>query len=97
MDVLSDTERFDEMKQYDLVIDKGTFDAITLMEDFGPLVRERYINATRQLLKDDGLFLIATCNWTQEEIIQHMETSKNYILNYFNSLFVLILFILFTQ
>jgi len=85
--VLSNTERFDEMKQYDLVIDKGTFDAITLMEDFGPLVRERYINATRQLLKDDGLFLIATCNWTQEEIIQHMETSKNYTFKYFNSLF----------
>lgn len=76
VDVLSDTERFDEMKQYDLVIDKGTFDAITLMEDFSHLIRERYLSATIQLLKDDGLFVIATCNWTQDEIIQHMETCK---------------------
>lgn len=75
MDVLSeggvDSE---DHEKYDLLLDKGTFDAISLMEDFGSAVRERYLKATSSLLKEDGLFLIATCNWTINEIMQHMET-----------------------
>ena len=58
--------------KYDLLLDKGTFDAISLMEDFGPTHLERYLSATSEFLTDDGIFIIATCNWTQEEIIQHM-------------------------
>lgn len=59
-----------------MLLDKGTYDAISLMEGFGPDVRERYLTATANLLKNDGLFVIATCNWTAEEITQHMATRK---------------------
>lgn len=82
MDVLSegsvDSEDHDK---YNLLLDKGTFDAISLMEDFGSAVRDRYLKATSSLLKDDGLFLIATCNWTIDEIEQHMATCIELILN----------------
>lgn len=65
--------------KYDLLLDKGTFDAISLMEDFGSAVRERYLKATQNLLKKDGLFLIASCNWTIDEIGQHMATCTELI------------------
>ena len=82
MDVLSDevAEPPDHMK-YDLLLDKGTFDAISLMEDFGSEIRERYLKTTCSLLKEDGLFLITTCNWTGEEIVKHMATCTELILN----------------
>ncbi|XP_057375140.1 EEF1A lysine methyltransferase 2-like [Daphnia carinata] len=60
--------------KYNLLLDKGTFDAISLMEDFGSAVCERYLKATSSMLKEDGLFLMATCNWTIDEIVQHMAT-----------------------
>jgi hypothetical protein len=82
MDVLSDeVAEPSDRKRYDLLLDKGTFDAISLMEDFGSEIRERYLKTTCNLLKEDGLFLITTCNWTCEEIVQHMATCTELILN----------------
>lgn len=82
MDVLNDAASVnDGSLQYDLLLDKGTFDAISLMEDFGPAVRERYLKAASSLLKKDGLFVIATCNWTIDEIGKHMATRIELILN----------------
>ncbi|KAI9554183.1 hypothetical protein GHT06_019455 [Daphnia sinensis] len=73
MDVLSEgAVGSEDHGKYNLLLDKGTFDAISLMEDFGSAVRERYLKATSSLLKEDGLFLMATCNWTIDEIVQHM-------------------------
>ena len=80
MDVLNeDAIGTQDSEKFDLLLDKGTFDAISLMEDFGSAVRGRYLNATSNLLKEDGLFLIATCNWTSEEIMQHMATRIEFI------------------
>lgn len=59
--------------KYNLLLDKGTFDAISLMEDFGSTIQQQYLTATSEMLEENGLFLIATCNWTREEIIKHME------------------------
>ncbi len=101
MDILSENavEKENGMK-YNLLLDKGTFDAISLMEDFGSAVRERYLKATSSLLKEDGLFLIATCNWTSEEITQHMATCIELIfetVDCFQGLFMLIHFLGFFQ
>jgi len=55
---------------WDLILDKGTFDAIALMDkdsngiapiDEYPLILER-------LLKPGGYFLITSCNFTEEEL-----------------------------
>ena len=80
MDILNDVETNDDDMKYDLLLDKGTFDAISLMEGFGTTVRDRYLKSTWNLLKKDGLFLITTCNWTSDEIVQHMATCKELIL-----------------
>lgn len=80
LDVLGDVTTNNEVNmKCDLLLDKGTFDAISLMEDFGSEVRERYLKACHNLLKKDGLFLIATCNWTIDEIEQHMATCTELI------------------
>ena len=80
MDILSDTAvNNGNGKKYKVLLDKGTFDAISLMENFGSSMRERYLKTTDNLLEDDGFFLIVTCNWTTDEIVQHMASRTELI------------------
>jgi len=72
LDILNTAADRTGEKKYNLLLDKGTYDAISLMEDFGPALRHQYLSATSEMLAEDGLFLIATCNWTREEIVKHM-------------------------
>lgn len=54
-----------------VVLDKGTFDAISLSsatDSQGRRVNEGYRAAALRLVKDGGLFLITSCNWTEEEL-----------------------------
>jgi EEF1A lysine methyltransferase 2 len=66
---LSDTNGFD------LVLDKGTFDAISLSSETyegadGSVKRihEAYPEKVAKLIRPGGLLLITSCNWTQNEI-----------------------------
>ena len=52
---------------YDVVVDKGTFDAISLGE--GALEDKRtYVRNIGRLLGPGGVFLITSCNWTEAEL-----------------------------
>ncbi|KAI9490915.1 hypothetical protein BDB00DRAFT_884015 [Zychaea mexicana] len=71
--------------QFDIVLDKGTFDAISLNPEQeqakkegrdGP--RERYVEAVRQMISPEGLFLITSCNWTQDELAQSFKKYFRY-------------------
>ncbi|KYK56694.1 N-lysine methyltransferase SEE1 [Drechmeria coniospora] len=56
---------------WDVVLDKGTFDAISLSEDKDSLGRrlcEAYPERILQLVRDEGIFLVTSCNWTEEEL-----------------------------
>ncbi|RKP37698.1 S-adenosyl-L-methionine-dependent methyltransferase [Dimargaris cristalligena] len=66
----------------DVVLDKGTFDAISLGEPLPVSVsaaaevelrdpKQLYVEAVLRLLKDDGVLLITSCNWTQAELQRH--------------------------
>lgn len=57
-------------EQWDLVMDKGTFDALCLSEDKvdGRLPSQVYPEQIAKLVKDGGFFLITSCNFTEEEI-----------------------------
>jgi EEF1A lysine methyltransferase 2 len=62
---------------FDLVLDKGTFDAISLSSETISLpnsvskkVFEVYPEKVSALVKPGGYFLITSCNWTQEEIVR---------------------------
>lgn len=56
---------------FDLCHDKGTYDAISLCPDDAQKKRLAYIKAVHHITKENGLFVITSCNWTQNELIQH--------------------------
>ncbi|KAF2875615.1 S-adenosyl-L-methionine-dependent methyltransferase [Massariosphaeria phaeospora] len=56
---------------FDVVLDKGTFDAICLSQETdaeGRRICERYREKVEVLVKKGGRFLITSCNWTAEEL-----------------------------
>lgn len=58
--------------EWDVVLDKGTFDAISLSPETDSLGRrdfENYPSRVKALVNYGGLFIITSCNWTQEELI----------------------------
>ncbi|XP_034148446.1 EEF1A lysine methyltransferase 2 isoform X2 [Esox lucius] len=59
-----------ELSCFDLCIDKGTFDAISLNPANTEEGKTCYVQALRGALKEDGLFVITSCNWTKEQLLQ---------------------------
>jgi SAM-dependent methyltransferase len=62
---------------FDVLLDKGTFDAISLSSEVdsdGKRRSERYRTQIKPFLKDGGLFVITSCNWTEEELRKWFET-----------------------
>ncbi|MCJ1307112.1 hypothetical protein MMC25_000758 [Agyrium rufum] len=57
---------------FDLVLDKGTFDAISLSEERDPATGQRicglYAGRVERLVRKGGLLLVTSCNWTEEEL-----------------------------
>ncbi|KAF1999733.1 methyltransferase-like protein-like protein 10 [Amniculicola lignicola CBS 123094] len=56
---------------FDVVLDKGTFDAISLSEEKderGRRICEGYREKVEGLVKKGGRLLITSCNWTEEEL-----------------------------
>ncbi|KAI4688705.1 uncharacterized protein J4E84_004635 [Alternaria hordeiaustralica] len=56
---------------FDVVLDKGTFDAICLSQEEdaqGRRTCEGYREKVEPLMKKGGRFLITSCNWTEEEL-----------------------------
>ncbi|CAH7687272.1 S-adenosyl-L-methionine-dependent methyltransferase, partial [Phakopsora pachyrhizi] len=60
-----------ERRGWDLITDKGTFEAICLSNEEleGRKLSEHYPSRISDLLvKPGGIFLITSCNWTEDEI-----------------------------
>ena len=58
-------------KGWDVVHDKGTFDAISLSEekdDRGRRMCEGYKERVVPLIREGGIFLITSCNWVEDEL-----------------------------
>lgn len=56
---------------FDVVLDKGTFDAVSLnAEEYvdGRRICEGYRNKVEKMVKPGGRFLITSCNWTEKEL-----------------------------
>ncbi|KAF2648649.1 S-adenosyl-L-methionine-dependent methyltransferase [Lophiostoma macrostomum CBS 122681] len=56
---------------FDVVLDKGTFDAICLSQETdeqGRRICEAYREKVEPLVKKGGRVLITSCNWTEEEL-----------------------------
>ncbi|KAL8161136.1 hypothetical protein V2J09_012625 [Rumex salicifolius] len=59
-------------RQFSLVVDKGTLDAIGLHPD-GPLKRIMYWDSVSKLVSPGGILVITSCNNTKDELIQEVE------------------------
>lgn len=58
-------------KGWDVVLDKGTFDAISLSEEKdaqGRRICEGYKERVVPLVREGGILLVTSCNWTEEEL-----------------------------
>ena len=61
------------LRKYSVCIDKGTYDAISMAKDDPGCKRLMYRSCVKRLLQPNGLLLIASCNWTKEEMISQFE------------------------
>ena len=57
--------------RFDLITDKGTFDAVGLSEG-AAANRQLYTEAAARLLKPGGLLVITSCNSTRQELCEHL-------------------------
>ena len=70
-DIMSDEALGERGEGFDVVLDKGTFDAISLCEEKdaeGKRVCEGYRGRVEGLVRRGGLLLVTSCNWTEEEL-----------------------------
>ncbi|KAF3931003.1 hypothetical protein ABW20_dc0101625 [Dactylellina cionopaga] len=90
LDVIQDTpeltffgDRIAAEGGFDVVLDKGTFDAISLSDELlsdgsGRRVYEVYPEKVATWVKaDSGILLITSCNWTEEELIRRMTVESS--------------------
>ncbi|TKA51348.1 hypothetical protein B0A53_05279 [Rhodotorula sp. CCFEE 5036] len=63
---------------WDLITDKGTYDAVCLSDELreGKSLRELYVESIARLLPKGGIFLITSCNWTQAELEKAFVSSR---------------------
>ncbi|XP_051936862.1 EEF1A lysine methyltransferase 2 isoform X1 [Hippocampus zosterae] len=67
------------LEGYDLCVDKGTFDAISLNPDNTGGVKRLYVQALKASLKDQGLFSITSCNWTKEQLLERFKEGFEFV------------------
>ncbi|KAJ1720289.1 Protein-lysine N-methyltransferase efm4 [Coemansia erecta] len=75
-----DVSRVAGEEKFDVVLDKGTYDAICLKPKDADAVSvdqnaiDMYPVSVVSSLKDNGVFLITSCNWTEEELVSRFGT-----------------------
>ncbi|XP_023171222.1 EEF1A lysine methyltransferase 2 [Drosophila hydei] len=59
---------------YNIIHDKGTYDAVSLCPDDPKEKRNNYLATVSKLLQDEqSHFIITSCNWTEEELVHSFE------------------------
>ncbi|OQV24303.1 putative Protein-lysine N-methyltransferase mettl10 [Hypsibius exemplaris] len=56
-------------RTFDVVIDKGTYDAICLSPEQSKEKRIAYMRNIAKIISADGILIITSCNWTKEELL----------------------------
>lgn len=56
-------------RKYKVVLDKGTYDAISLMPGDSVSARKRYLQTVKELMTVESLFSITSCNWTKDQLL----------------------------
>lgn len=64
---------------FDVVLDKGTFDAISLndvKDEDGKIGAEVYGERIQHLIRRGGFLLVTSCNWTTDELQKWLQTPE---------------------
>lgn len=62
--------KLNQAKRFDFIVDKGTFDAICLLSgDADCNVRENYKQSIYALARSGTVFILASCNHTEDELL----------------------------
>ncbi len=67
-DISSQKENVLNERRYDICLDKGTYDAVSLDPSDAKTKREMYRRNVKYLLRPGGLFILTSCNWTEKEL-----------------------------
>lgn len=73
-----------EADGWDVILDKGTFDAISLSDNQdaqGRRICEGYRERVLPLVKQGGLFIITSCNWTEKELRAWFESPGGFAMD----------------
>lgn len=72
-----------ETRGFDVVLDKGTFDAISLLDETqaGEVTAathtcHKYPIVAAQLVRPGGYLIVTSCNWTEEELVRWFTASS---------------------
>ena len=76
MDILHPEASLLNGRTFNVCVDKGTYDAISLDPTEAGSKRKQYTQSVATLLSAGGLFVITSCNWTEEELTSHFGQSK---------------------
>lgn len=60
--------------KFDIVHDKGTYDAISLHPENPADKRAAYINHLHRITAENGLLILTSCNWTEDELCTSLAT-----------------------
>ena len=70
-DIIRTPPRQEWVEVFDVVLDKGTFDAVSLsgeVDEQGRRICEGYRERVERLVNKGGYVLVTSCNWTEEEL-----------------------------
>lgn len=60
--------------KFDIVHDKGTYDAISIHPDNPAEKRAAYITHLHEITSENGLLILTSCNWTEDELCKSLAT-----------------------
>ncbi|KAJ4477245.1 S-adenosyl-L-methionine-dependent methyltransferase [Lentinula aciculospora] len=77
--ILQEQESSGCIDSWDLLLDKGTYDAIALgdKDELGRLPVFQYPSRAGRLIKPGGFLLITSCNFTEEELRNNLTTPES--------------------
>ena len=63
-------------RKFDVLFDKGTYDAVSLDPEGARIQRDKYIDNVSGMINDGAFLVITSCNWTKEELSRHFQDRK---------------------
>ena len=73
LDILDEQSIAKFSDKFQVIVDKGTFDAISLSES-AARDKELYVRHSSLMMAEGALLLLTSCNWTESELVTHFSS-----------------------